>query len=196
MKLKKTNQRWGVFGGSFDPPHLAHLLGVLYALEATNLHRVLIIPCYIHPFQKELTPFYHRVEMCKLAFGRLKDFVEISEIEKGIEGINYTIDTIIRLKQNYPSVNFHLIIGSDILDETSKWKDFERIRKEAPLIILPRPSFNKVNSKYLEGFSLPPFFLPDINATTIRNLIKSGESVSQFLSPAVAEYIQKNNIYS
>ncbi len=179
-------KKWGIFGGSFDPPHVAHLMAAVYAIETIPLEKILIIPCSSHPFNKNISDFKHRLEMCKIAFNILSDYIEISDIENKIGGISYTIDTILILKKRYADVEFSLIIGSDILPETNKWKDFDRIKKETSLFILPRPG----NSN-----SSASFILPDISSTQIRKLRNKNEKITGLVPYLIEQYIINNNLY-
>lgn len=196
------NKRYGIFGGSFDPPHIAHALAVLYALIKEDLNKVIIVPCLKHPFDKCLAPYKNRIEMCRIAFDKLHNGVEISEIEGEQGGISYTINTILCLKNRYPDADFKLIIGSDILNETHKWKDFDRIKKEVSFLILPRPPIDlkpacsqTTTQEPLINLPGSPYFLPDISATQIRGLIKQGKDISEYVCPEIAEYISKNKLY-
>jgi len=183
------NQNIGIFGGTFDPPHISHTLACLYVLETTDLDRIHIIPCYRHPLGKAATSFEHRVAMTRLAMESLRDRVEISEMEAEREGSSYTIDTLRILRERMPDAHFSLIIGSDILKETRQWKSFDEIQRIAPLIILPRPQFAS------EGVRDFRFFLPDISSTEIRRRLSAGEDVTPYLSRRVLDYIRQHNLY-
>ena len=181
----------GIFGGTFDPPHISHTLACLYVLETTDIERILVIPCFQHPFRKTAVAFSHRVDMCRIAMECLAPRVEVSEIEAGRKSPSYTIDTLKILKKHLPDAQFSLIIGSDILQETSKWKSFDEIERIARIIILPRPQ-REAEQKQSEE---PHFLLPDISSSEIRRRLKTEEDVSTFLSHRVLEYISRHNLY-
>ena len=92
----------GILGGSFDPPHFGHIFLCHYALESTEIKKVLIVPCFNHPFNKSLSTFEHRFNMCKLAFEIFGNSVEVTDIEKELGGISYSINTIKHLKNTRP----------------------------------------------------------------------------------------------
>lgn len=192
-------KRWGIFGGSFDPPHIAHTLGILYALELARIEKLLIIPCLKHPFQKDISSYEHRFNMCKIAFEIFSRYVEISDIEKERQETSYTIDTVLILKEKYPNVDFVLIIGSDILPDTPKWKNFDRVKKEVSIFVLPRPNIKNIEdptlTEIIQQYPQPNFMLPDISSTQIRNLIKQNQPVLKYISKDVWEYIKENNLY-
>lgn len=179
-----------IFGGTFDPPHISHTLGCLYALETCNIDRILVIPCFHHPLGKNATPFHHRAAMCRLAMERLYPKVEVSEMEAERPGPSYTIDTLNILRLQRPVNKLFIMIGSDILSETRLWKSFDEIKSTAEFIILPRQVQGKESSGEVKDFTLP-----NISSTEIRRLVKEGGDASIFLSRKVLEYIRTHNLY-
>ncbi|MCX7000835.1 MAG: nicotinate (nicotinamide) nucleotide adenylyltransferase [Candidatus Sumerlaeota bacterium] len=180
-------RKLGIFGGTFDPPHISHTLACLYALETNDLDGILVLPCYRHPLGKDATPFEHRLALARLAMEGLGNRVEVLEIESEREEASYTIDTLRLLKERRPGVEFSLIIGSDILKETCLWKSFDEIQKMVRVIILPRSQADSPHEAH--------FFLPDISSTEIRRLLLSGKDASPFLSRRVLKYIHRHNLY-
>jgi nicotinate-nucleotide adenylyltransferase len=106
--------RVAVFGGSFNPPHLGHVLACSLVLATEDLDRVLVVPAYQHPFAKALAPFDDRVAMCELAMGSLRG-VEVSRVEEELGGESRTLRTLEHLSQQHPDWQWHLIIGADVL---------------------------------------------------------------------------------
>ncbi len=182
----------GIFGGTFDPPHISHTLACLYVLETTDVERILVIPCFQHPFGKPSESFNHRVAMCRIAMESLAPRVEISEIEAGRKVPSYTIDTLQLLKKRLPDAQLSLIIGSDILRETSEWKSFDEIEHIARIIVLPRPQLYEEGKPAGESH---PFALPDISSSEIRRRLRSSAEVLPFLSRRVLDYINRHNLY-
>lgn len=182
-----------IFGGTFDPPHISHTLGCLYALEVYDIDRILVIPCFHHPLGKNATSYHHRAAMCRLAMECLAPRVEVSEMEAERPGPSYTIDTLKILREKRPGDKLSIMIGSDILEETRLWKSFDEIRQIAEFIILPRSTRGK------NGFKNQPcsgFTLPDISSTEIRRLLKEGKETDLFLSRNVLEYIRRCDLYT
>jgi nicotinate-nucleotide adenylyltransferase len=182
--------RIGIFGGSFDPPHVCHVLACLYMLETTDTEKILAIPCYEHAFGKGIAAFERRLEMCRLAFAPLGKRVEVSAIEGERKAVSYTIDTVRELKSRCPSDQFRLIIGSDILEETNKWKDFEGLRRLVEIVTLPR-----LSAADMRGEKREAFFFPDLSSTMIRERLARGESVEELVPRTVLQYIREHRLY-
>ena len=174
-----------LFGGSFNPPHIAHQLVCLYLLEYKGFDKVYLIPTYKHPFDKDLIDFEHRYRMCNLL---AKPFGERS-IATGIEkylgerfgGKSYTIDTVKYCKKEWPDDDFTLVVGSDILDELDKWKDIDELRKLIAIVAHPRMQH--------------PITGQGVSSSRIRKLIEWGEPIVELVPSSIIEYIEKNRLY-
>lgn len=177
--------QWAVFGGSFDPPHIAHLLAAAYVLGAHPIGRVLVTPTAAHAFGKRLASFEDRMRMCELAFAALAP-VQVCAIERDLPQPSYTLNTIQALSQRYPDVQLRLVVGSDLKRETHAWHDFEQLQALAPPIWVARQGHDP-------DPDLPA--LPDVNSTDIRRRIAAGVSTEGLLAPVVAEYIGARALY-
>ena len=124
--MSADGEQVAVFGGSFNPPHIAHVLAAAWALASVPLARLLVVPTYRHPFQKAMAPYEHRLRLCELAFAELRG-VEVSRIEAELGGESLTLRTLEELQRRLPGVRLRLVIGSDLLAETSKWHAFDRV---------------------------------------------------------------------
>lgn len=175
----------GVYGGSFDPPHIAHALAIDMALCAHGLDRVLVVPTYAHAFNKRLTDFEHRVQMCELTFRHLRS-VEICSIERELPPPSLTLHTLQALAQRYPDVQLRLLIGSDILTETQAWHDFAAVERLAPPVVIERQGFP-------HDASQPA--LPGVSSSEIRKRLRAGENTRGWLSPNVEQYIREHALY-
>jgi nicotinate-nucleotide adenylyltransferase len=133
-----------------------------------------------------MAPFEDRMEMCRRAMAHLGGNVEISDIESEREGPSYTIDTLRELLAGNPNGRFRLIIGSDILDETEQWKNFEEIKKIAPLLVVPRSS---------DGNTGASFSLPDVSSSAIREALSKGKNCSSVVPRTVLEWIIERGLY-
>jgi nicotinate-nucleotide adenylyltransferase len=158
-------ERVGVFGGSFNPPHVSHVLAVTYAKLVAELDRVLVIPVYQHPFSKELAPFEIRLTMARAAFQDLH-FVEVSDVERELGGESKTLRTLEHLAVTAPTRQLRLIVGSDVLGDLPKWHRFDRIRELAPPLFLERAGHP----------SRPGALgvLPEVSSSEIRGLFRTG----------------------
>lgn len=178
----------GVFGGSFNPPHLAHVLAVTVALARFELDRVLVVPTFQHPFAKALVSFEERVKMCELAMGWLPR-VEVSRVEEELGGESRTLRTLEHLHAQHPDWSLRFVMGADLVVESSKWYGFDRIMQLAPPIVLGR-----VGVSY-EG--APAAVLPEISSTEVRAAIGEGRwaDVEPFMPRAVLTYAREQGLY-
>jgi nicotinate-nucleotide adenylyltransferase len=171
--------RIGIYGGTFDPPHLGHINAAKKAINDLKLDRLIIMPAYTSPFKigRVITPPPVRIEMCIAAFGIPSKNIELSDFELIKPEISYTITTVRHLKKLYPSADLFLIAGSDVPEHFDKWKDSDRLRQLVTLYIIPRE-------------------LVPVSSTEIREKIKNKEDTSGLITPEVAEIIRKHNIYN
>ncbi len=178
-----------MFGGSFDPPHVAHTLAAAYVLTAHAVDRVLVTPTAAHPFGKRLVSFEHRLQMCALAFAPLAQ-VELCEIERELPQPNLTLNTLTALAARHPDVQLRLLVGTDLRRETHAWHDFGSIEVLAPPLWVARAG---AGADHEPGEALVA--LPDISSTEIRRRLAAGEPTSGLLAPAVADYIRAHGLY-
>lgn len=177
-----------VFGGSFNPPHLAHVLAVTVVLSRFEIDRLLVVPTYQHPFAKSLAPYADRVAMCELALGWIPR-VSVSRVEEELGGESRTLRTIEHLRAGHPGESFRLVMGADIMLESSKWYGFDKIVELAPPIVLGR-----VGVAY-EGAPLP--VLPAISSTEVRAKVAAGrlDELEEIVPRAVLAYLRSHPLY-
>jgi nicotinate-nucleotide adenylyltransferase len=176
-----------VYGGSFDPPHVAHTLVCAYVLSAHPVDSLLLVPTGTHPFGKPLSAFEHRLRMCQLAMADLAR-VEISSLERDLAGPSLTLRTLELLHAHHPDAALRLVIGSDLLRETASWHRFDRICELAPPLIVQRAGFEQ------PGVAQPA--LPDVSSTEVRRRLREGLSVEGLIGHAVAAYARTHQLYS
>ena len=179
----------GVFGGSFNPPHLAHVLALAVVLSRFDVARILVVPTYLHPFAKSLASYDDRVKMCELAMGFLPR-VEISRVEEELGGESRTLRTLEHLHAQHPDWSLRFIMGADLVLESSKWYGFDKIAGMAKPIVLGR-----VGVSY-EG--APPAVLPAISSTEVRTMIGAGrwDEVEQLVPRGVLEHVRARGLYT
>jgi nicotinate-nucleotide adenylyltransferase len=156
--------RVAFFGGSFNPPHVAHLLAAVYALSVAPVDQVLVVPVYKHPFAKELAPFEERLAMCELAMGWIPR-VTVSSVERDLGGESLTLRTLRHLAAAHPEWRMRLLVGSDVLPDLGKWHRFDEIAKIAAPLVLPRA-----------GASSEDPVLPEVSSTRVRELFSAAAS--------------------
>ena len=181
----------GVFGGSFNPPHLSHVLALAVVLARFDVERLLVVPTFQHPFAKSLAPYDDRVKMCELAMGWLPR-VEVSRVEAELGGESRTLRTIEHLRTVYPNKPLRFIMGADIMLGSSKWHGFDRISALAPPIVLGRVG--------IEYPGAPQPVLPAISSTEVRAKLGEGDgalqSLEELVPRAVIEYAHARGLYA
>jgi nicotinate-nucleotide adenylyltransferase len=200
-------RRIGILGGTFDPPHLGHLLIAETARATLNLESVLFLPAG-EPWLKSgqrITPAHHRRQMVELAIQDNCDFC-VCDYELRRSGPTYTVETLDELRSEFPNdVAFYFIVGSDVLPQFHRWKDPERILQLCRLVVIDRPDgppdpMDLMRQRYPEAvasgavLSVPG---PRVNfsASELRRLLADGASVRYQVPDAVTDYIQDNELY-
>lgn len=185
-----------LFGGSFDPVHLGHLLVARAALEELDLERIFFIPAARSPFKPESEPAgaKERVRLLRLALaGMPKCEVDTQELERG--GISYTIETVRRYVAEYPDAVLYWVVGADHVPSLPNWRDAQDLAKLAKFLVVPRPATAKAplptpfEGVHLNGFPLA------VSSSQLRERIRQGRSIEWLTAPAVAEAIRKNRLY-
>jgi nicotinate-nucleotide adenylyltransferase len=178
-----------LFGGSFNPPHVSHVLACAHVLSTTDVDRILVVPTYRHPFAKALASYDDRVAMCERAMAWLPG-VEVSRVEEVLGGESRTLRTIEHLLAEHPEWQLRLVIGADILVESSKWFGFDKIRELAPPIVLGRAG--------IHGTDAPRPLLPEISSTQVRTLIAEGrhDDLGPLVPRRVLDYVFERGLYT
>ena len=175
-----------LFGGSFNPPHIAHQMVCLYVLETQSVDALWMVPTYAHPFAKVLAPFDDRVAMCELAAAPLGDRVTVSNIERDLDGdASRTLDTIEALQERHPGTSFRLVVGSDVLAETAKWHRWDEVARLAPPIVVGRAGHDPGDGPAL----------PEVSSSEVRVRIARGEDAVPLVSRAVMDYVARRGLY-
>lgn len=173
----------GVYGGSFNPPHIGHSCAILYALSMNDLDEVWVIPCGEHPEGKDLLPFWHRFKMCKIAFDHLRK-VKVIPIEHYMPKPSYTNLTLRAIADKQPHANLHLIVGQDCFKSVPNWQGGEETMSMAKLIPVPR-----------SGYDNDGHLLPEISSSVLRERMQAAEDTRKHIDAGVRRYIKDNNLY-
>lgn len=186
--------RIGILGGSFDPPHLGHLLVARQTKEIMHLEQIWLMPYFSHSWDSVVfSSPKDRFAMTELM---QEDGIIASDEEIKVPVKSYTLDTVRRLKQKYLH-EFFWIIGSDTLLEFERWKEYKQLLKEIIFFVFPRDGC-PLPKKLPIGFQLissPDLITPNISSTIIRNRIGKNLSIKGLISKPVLSYIQKQNLY-
>lgn len=180
-----------IFGGSFNPPHLAHQMMCLVALETAAVDEVWMLPTYRHAFGKELAPFDDRLEMCRLAARAFGGRVLVDPIERELGGESRTYHTLTALAARDPGTAFRLLVGEDILAEKHLWYRWDDVAALAPPIIVGRDGAPQSPQSATDA----GFDLPAISSTDVRARIARGETAVPLVSRAVMDYIAGRGLY-
>ena len=174
--------RIAIYGGSFDPPHLAHLFTITYLLSRSDVDEVWLLPAANHVFGKVMTPFKTRVSLLELVIAPFDNQVQICQIEAERDGQSRTFDTLSILASNHPEHRFTLVIGADNLTESHRWHRFDELVARWPVIVLGRPGHEAaLAARADEPWCHPGPTLPDISSSRIRAALQ-GQGVRQDLA--------------
>lgn len=187
----------GIFGGSFNPVHIGHVMIASYLTQWKVVDKVWLTISPLNPFKvaaDDLIPDVTRLAMLKVACASAPD-LQICDIELSMPKPSYTINTLRVLSKKYPRKRFKLIIGSDNWNVFSKWKDYEKILEEYGVIVYPRPG-HPVQHKLVDGMELlsPPTI--NLSSTFVRSAITKGRDMTCFLPQGVFDFIKTNNLYA
>ena len=189
-------QRLGLFGGSFNPVHLGHLLVAEAAREELGLDRVFFIPATQSPFKPEisLAPAGLRLRMLRLALAGRPEFeVDDQEIRRG--GISYTVNTVREYAARFPGLRLFCLIGGDHVSQLPRWREAADLARLADFVVIPRPgeSLTALAAPF-HGVALRGFPL-GLSSSQVRDRVRAGLSVDFLVGTAVEEVIRNNRLY-
>lgn len=201
-----TTVRLGLFGGTFDPPHVGHLLAASDAYEALHLDRVVFIPAASQPFKQGAVAAStnDRLAMLRLLVGDDARFeVDPIEIDRG--GLSYTVDTLDAYAARHPTSERFLLIGEDLAAQIATWHQADRIATLAQVVVLARGLDADVSSGHValpsgkERPAMPVVRIAtrrvDMSSSEIRARVRGGLSLRGFVTDAVADYIRSAALY-
>ncbi len=166
-----------VYGGSFNPPHVAHALVAAWVLWTHRADRVWLVPTFQHAFDKSLAPFEERCALCEAMVSDLDLPVEVLDVERELPVPRYTIDTLRTLARRHPTARLRLLVGADAVAQSVDWKSWDAIVAEFEPIVVGRPGFQEVPDA--------PVF-PDVSSTELRDRLAAGQSVDHLVTASVA----------
>ena len=189
--------RLGIFGGSFDPPHIGHLLAAVDAFEALELNWLVFVPASVQPLKRgvQAAAAQHRLAMVRLLIGSDERFqVDATEIDRA--GVSFTVDTLEIFAQRYPTAERFFLVGEDAMAAFASWREPGRILELARLAILRRPAVAGERRPELpDGTIALATRLVDVSSTEIRERVRCGKSIHGFVPDSIAEYIETERLY-
>jgi nicotinate-nucleotide adenylyltransferase len=172
-----------LFGGSFDPPHVGHLLAAAYVLATEPVDELWLVPVDQHPFAKPLVaPYEHRVALCELLAAELPR-AKVSRAERE-SGEGRTVDLLEWLHRRHPGHRWALVLGTDLDAERPQWKRFDRIQELARIITVRRG-----------GYGEGGVAIPEVSSTQVRAMLKAGADAAKVVPRAVLQAIRDAGTY-
>ncbi len=207
MAEQDKSLKTGIFGGAFNPPHNGHVNLVMEAVKQLKLRRLIVIPTFESPHKAtKLAPFEQRMEMARLAFPETIEYgkgmtckVEISDIERELGGVSYTINTIRELKAREADSRFYLLIGGDMLFSFDTWFKYESILKETAVCAVARGGDSYADmleyANELGRIKVLSTDIVDVSSTQVRQAVADGGDISLLVPEKVRSYIGENGLY-
>ena len=205
--------RVGLLGGTFDPPHVGHLLAAVDALERLTLDRLAFVPAATQPLKaiRRTAPAADRLAMLRLLLGDDRRFT-VDPVEIDREGLSYTVETLDDYARRHPGAELFFLAGADVLTSFSRWREPARVLTLARLVLLTRASADvpellssvaAESGRMAQALGVPPERAPlvldtrrvDVSATEIRERVRLGKSIRGFVPEAVAEHIAAAGLY-
>ncbi len=177
-----------LLGGSFNPPHVGHLMAAHYVRATQAVDEVWLMPTFRHPFGKVSVDFEHRVRMCERMGEDTSGWLKTTRVESEVGKDGRTVDTLEFLHTRHPAMRFSLIIGSDILKDLPHWKDFDRVQRLARVVVLYRAGYPA------PGTVGPP--LAEVSSSDIRERITRHEPPVDLVPREVLAYAREHHLYT
>jgi nicotinate-nucleotide adenylyltransferase len=207
--------RLGIFGGTFDPPHVGHLLAASDAFEHLALDRLVFVPAAIQPLKarRSTASGSHRMAMVRLTLGAEPRF-EVDSVELDRDGLSYSVDTLGDFARRFPLAERYFLVGADVLGSFAQWRDPRTVLELATLAVLTRsdsdldaphaphamhreagtPAGALADDLATRSTTVPTRRI-DVSSTEIRDRVRTGRSIRGFVTDAVAEYISSHGLY-
>jgi nicotinate-nucleotide adenylyltransferase len=191
--------RLGLFGGTFDPIHVGHLILAEQCREACGLDLVWFVVANQPPHKRGLkrTAVHHRLEMARLAVAGNPGFA-VSEIEAERSGPSYSVDTLAQIREERPDDELFFLIGGDSLVDLPTWREPDRIVRMASIVVVNRPGADAetpdlgADARPFEFVTIPPI---GVSSSDLRRRLVEGRSIRYMVPSAVAAYIAAHNLY-
>lgn len=184
--------RVALFGGTFDPPHIGHLLAASDAFEGLSLDRLVFVPNHRQPLKAEESsaPAPDRLEMVRrLCQGDTRFAVDAAEVDRG--GLSFTVDTLREYRTRFPEAALFLLIGDDVVPTLPSWREAVEVSRLAEVVVMTR---GDSVAKAWTGQRVASRRI-DVSSTEIRERVRGGKPLTGFVPDAVAVYIAERRLY-
>ena len=178
--------RVALIGGSFNPPHVGHLMAALYVRATRAVDAVWLVPAFHHPFGKNLASFDDRVTMCELMAQDCGPWLHVNRAEAEVGGEGRTIELLEWLLPKHPQTRFEFVIGSDILADLTKWKAWDRIVGLVDVVVLHRAGYPAT-----EAIGPP---VAEISSSEIRERLAAGQRPETLVPRRVLDFIEARGL--
>lgn len=217
--MRNRTHLLGVYGGSFDPIHLGHLVPVEEARAATGLDEILYVPAFAPPHKPSgpSASAFHRYAMCAIALEAYPHLL-LSDFEASRGGTTYTVETLRHVRANHPESEVFLVLGSDSMAGLHNWREWREIVANHRIVVVYREEVDypglreklppDLAARLAPVGARPHDELPDdqtvfwagnapvtISSTWIRSALPSVQSLSESLPPAVERYARRHHLY-
>lgn len=191
--------RLAIFGGSFDPPHVGHLLAAEDAFDQLTLDRIILVPAATQPLKigRAAATAEQRLAMVKLLVAGDPRF-DVSAVEVDRAGLSFTVDTLEAFAVMYPDAERFLLVGGDVLATFAQWREPERILRLARPVVLEREGDHPTTLPAVPGAAdllRLPTRRVDVSSTEIRERVRAGKPIRGFVTESVAAYIARDGLY-
>jgi nicotinate-nucleotide adenylyltransferase len=187
--------RLGIFGGTFDPPHVGHLLAAVDAVERLTLDRLVLVPASVQPLKSasKAADAPHRLAMTRLLVANDGRF-EVDPLEIERAGLSFSVDTLRAFAGRSPSDERFFIVGADVLRTFARWREPEEVLRLATLIVMTRDDGSSP-AALPDGARAIPSRRIDVSSTEVRARVASGRSLHGFVPDSIAAYIAAHGLY-
>ena len=170
------------YGGSFNPPHIAHVLMVSALHAYCPRAKIWVAPTYQHAFNKALMPYDLRLQMLESSIGHIEN-VTISTIERDLhDSTSYTIDVVRAMLRREPQTQIWITVGADILEQLPKWREYDELCKLARFMVFPREGYDNAQA-------LPIPHLPEVSSSEIRRIMAQNGEICGLVPSVVCEIL-------
>lgn len=188
----------GILGGTFDPPHVGHLIVAADVSAALELDRVIFVPVAVPPHKErsDIAPAATRLAMLRAALGADVAF-HVSRVELDREGPSYTVDTLRELRAQHPDDELHFVIGADQYAELATWREPHEIARLARLVVIPRGCLRPEDVD--PGIEVPHTIVQttriELSSTEVRRRVREGLAWRHLVPAGVASLIEREGLY-